>query len=183
MTLRREILDILEDAPNGLCDGCLLRATSAKQRPQVNTICRILSDEGRLVRGKSGLDCEHCHKVITPNSLRPVPGKSSNRSDQASSALAINDLDKLRREVIQFLNKLDHGTSKEGFSRRVAMLRNNQVLPSRIAALMLTHASYRNDVYYNGYVLTDDECRIVDSIEKCLRAYIDTYKPDAQIAN
>ncbi|MGC2621433.1 MAG: hypothetical protein WA414_20480 [Acidobacteriaceae bacterium] len=111
------------------------------------------------------------------------PAPSSTPVVTAPAEFGINELDALRREMIQFLNRLDRASTREGFSKRVTLLRNSQALPSRIASLMLTHAAYRNDCYYNGYVLSEDETKILDAIDKCLRAYIANAKPQTQMAN
>jgi|SRR6185437_5412105 len=183
MILRRQILDILEDASNGLCDGCLLKKTGAKQRPQVNNICRILSDEDRLVREKGSLECDCCGKTIYLNRLKPVPIQLASKIAEADCVVTVNQMDELRREMIHYLNYLDPNNSREGFSKRVLALRDSQSIPTGIASLMLTHASYRNAMYYNRYTLSNDEGRILDLVSRYLRSYVKDSNRSPELAN
>lgn len=180
MTLKREVLDLLEDAPNGLCDGCLQDALNVKWRPHVNVTCRNLEREGRLVREKSRTsECERCLKIsVFTNRLVPTSTRTATTPSSAiasSRVFGVNQLDDLRRELIQFLNKLEPSSCRDGFSKRVNALRGNQVLPATIASLMLTHASYRNELYYNAYQLSTEEIKILEQIDKYLRGYVSTH--------
>lgn len=112
------------------------------------------------------------------NSATPIANDKTLEAD-----FGINEMDALRREMFQFLNKLDPNNPREGFSRRVTILRNDQTLPSTIASLMLTHAAYRNDLYYNSHVLTPEETQILRAIDKCLRSFIRDFKPNPESSN
>ena len=182
MTLRRDILDLLEDVPGGLCDACLKNALQMHSHQHVNAICRGLEQEGRLIRVKTAYEeCGGCLKVRVINSLQPAPSNVKPTNTQGSkssgSSFGINELDGLRRDIIQLLNRIDPGSSRDGFSKRVSALRSNQQLPSVIASLMLTHAAYRNEIYYNTHQLCDSESRILKEIDIFLRTYITTFKP------
>lgn len=174
MNPRRAVLDILEDLPNGLCDACLLQTLDAKSHQSVNATCRSLEHEGRLVREKLHyIECDGCRKIRVINKLvRAVAVRQLNSQTPQKSTFGIDDLDALRRDLIQYLNRLDPNTSREGFGKRVTQLRNNQRLSSTIASLMLTHAAYRNELYYNQTSLAEGECRILEEIEAHLRTHI-----------
>jgi hypothetical protein len=181
-TLRREVLDALEDAPNGLCDACLQKALGASSHQHVNATCRNLEIEGRLGRSKSAQEeCDGCLKIrvinrLVPSVQRAQPAPKAQKAPGGNS-IGINELDDLRREIIQFLNKIDPGSAKDGFGKRVSALRSNQLLPPLIASLMLTHAAYRNELYYTSYQLTGDEMLILESIDKFLRSFLASAKP------
>ena len=176
-TLRREIFDALEDAPEGLCDSCLQKACGTSSHQTMNNECRKLELEGRLHRGKSGdSECTGCGKHSIINRLVPFAEKSPIGAVEFAP-FGIIELDALRRELIQFFNSIDASGSKEGFSKRVTSLRNSQILPATVASLMLTHAAYRNDVYYNSHQLTSDERQILKGIDKFLRAFLVNTRP------
>jgi len=173
-TLGRGILDALEDYPQGICDSCLRLLLHATSHQTINGACLKLEIEGRLVREKSKLiECERCKKNSITNRLIPLAPQPPVEPLQVARGLfGISELDDLRRKLIQYLNAIDPLGSKEGFSRRVANLRNSQTLPSVIASLMLTHAAYRNELYYTPRPLNGDEVQILQAIDKYLRIHI-----------
>lgn len=174
MDVRRAVLDALEDVPEGRCDACLSLEIGTTYPQQVNAASRLLEREGRLIRKKELYqECDGCGKVRVVN--RPTRSHAvvaSSSIVSQTSSLGINDLDSLRRDIIQWLNRLNPSTSREGFSRRVTALKNSQVLPATVASLMLTHAAFRNELYYNPRELTDGEFHILEALHKYLRSYL-----------
>lgn len=176
MNARRHVLDALEDAPQGLCDACLLKELPLSSHQHVNATCRLLEKEGRLTREKNlNEECQGCLRVRVINRLVPAAKAvkavtSSPITPQSVTAtFDINELDALRRDVIQYLNKLSPTISKDGFSKRVTTLRNDQLISPTIASLLLTHAAYRNEMYYNKYQLSDYEREILRRIDQHIR--------------
>jgi len=178
MEARRLILDALEDAPDGMCDGCLRLETQLPSHQDVNGTCRILASIGALSREKDlRQPCPRCNKALIINRLIPGSDRtySSKKLPRPASPLnfGIVELDALRRILIGWLNEIDPDNARLGFSKRVTLLRNSDRLTGRTAALMLTHATYRNDLYYNDRLgLSESEERILFEIDRELRAFL-----------
>jgi hypothetical protein len=165
----------IEAWPDGICDKCIGLITDVKPHQQVVQICHKLAARRRSVRvnGK----CQHCgdrrflnRPMTIENSEHPT--QPQKQSTVTEGAFKPPDFDDLRRLLIQYLRTLDYPHEREGFSRQVIRLRDQELLPWNVAALMLTHSSFRNHAYYEAYECTTIEAQIIALIDAALRVYL-----------
>jgi hypothetical protein len=168
----RPVIDALQDAGDGLCDACLVIAVG-KTKNDAITPARRLCNQGKAL--SHGGTCNSCGKsrVIT-QLVKAHTGKAPTApSLPASGSLHINQLDDLRRELIGYLNRLDPANAREGFAKRVGRLRNIGELSPTVAALMLTHGAYRNEMYYTPFKPCAEEVGILNQVTSYLRTYLE----------
>jgi len=171
----RPVIDALQDAGHGLCDACLVMAVG-KTKNDAITPARRLCKEGTAV--SHGGTCNGCGKSrIITQLVKSKPQKAPiTPAAPTELSLNINQLDELRRELIIHLNKLDPANPRDGFAKRVGQLRNTGQLSPTIAALMLTHGAYRNEMYYTPFKPCSPEIGILNQITSYLRTYLEEAK-------
>lgn len=62
------VVDFLLKEDRGYCDDCISNILDIKPRQQVNQICRILKNEGKVDRIKS--KCQNCKNDKILNSIK-----------------------------------------------------------------------------------------------------------------
>ncbi len=178
MTVADVVLETIEAWPHGICDACLVFATGITPHQLVNATCRSLELRKLIKRDKHyQVTCGRCGKVRMLN--RTIQGDRDIKLSDAAQLQVIRRevptpdvefLDKLRRGIIQYLNSIDPDSSRVSFSRRAQDLRNRGLLSSTLASLMLTHAAYRNAMYYERFNPTEIEGKFLCLLDACLRS-------------
>lgn len=169
--------ECIEAWPSGICDKCIGLITNVEPYPQVVQICQKLVARNKSVRMRG--ECSRCRQrrlLNTPIVIEGHRGATSLQEQPTVTEGAIKppDFDNLRKLLIQRLRTLDSPREREGFSRQVIRLRDQEVLPWNVAALMLTHSSFRNHSYYEAYECTRIEAQILTLIDSALRGYLQT---------
>jgi len=160
------ILELLDDIyPDAYCDDCLSKELSIRPRQTVNKIGRILTTTGKTNR-QSGI-CSSCSKQKIINSLiKQNPMRPSQKRDAVherpmvvavpSKILANQDFDveHARTEIVQICHQLWNVHNKDAAPRSISALiislRNDNLLPTLQANMMLTLCGLRNVYVYDN---------------------------------
>ena len=166
LSSKERILEVLEKVSNGICDDCLSRESQVFPRQQVNSICRELSNAGKIERKKAS--CSICSKSKLLNSLVIKEGKSilEEGSEHKLSGRIEEWLDSVRREIIKIFNKVDPKRrvlpdKKETFSERLFRLQKERKVPAIISAEIRLINTFRNAVVYEEYELEPRELSLL----------------------
>jgi hypothetical protein len=167
LTAKERIIEILENRPEGQCDDCLSEIANIRPRQQVNSICRDLTQRGKL-RRESAI-CPECkrqkilntiiglNKKPQPDEIFKVPEVRENEAQHhASFRSAAESLDSIRRKLIEIMNQLDPlqnqrlgNAAREGFSDRLTRLADSGIIPTNIMIIMRMLNAMRNAAVYH----------------------------------
>jgi len=179
MTNKERIIEILEQSADGLCDDCLAKFSEVRPRQQVNQICRALSDRRIITRTNS--ICTGCSSSKKVNVLKRSNNKIQDlgpellkiKSEEFSEEKTSSALDKMRREIIKTLNKIEKiKSSDRSLAQRISSLRDNNRIPGNIGCLMLTINSFRNLAVYEQYNLSEKEFRVINNCWEIISDWI-----------
>lgn len=163
------ILELLDEIqPKKYCDDCLSSELKIEPRQQVNQICRGLETQRKLIRQKGV--CDSCKKrnkitnligsVIPPTKvLRESPTVYMGVSPKAEL-----DIEKIRTQVVRICRQVwsdkKSGAPPHSISVVINSLRNENLLPSHQANMMLTLCNLRNAYIYESVELGNRETTI-----------------------
>ncbi len=171
------ILELLDEIkPNRYCDDCLSRDLSIQPRQQVNQICRRLEGQGKIVR-EMGV-CDSCKKYKTTSfiyatatslpTMETIVSRKTYTSDIAAPKSEVEpDIEKLRTQVVhichQIWSDLKPETPPHSISVVINTLKNDDLLPSHQANMMLTLCNLRNAYVYESIELGIRETTIASN--------------------
>lgn len=174
------ILELLDDIfPNAYCDDCLSGELGIQPRQQVNQIGRRLESMGKTVRQRG--TCSSCNKNKTINKIirsdlasQPTQNSKAVHESQTLYNVSVGtpiaqhfDIEHARTEVV----KLCHNVWKEhkqnspphSISEVINSLKNENILPSHQANMMLTLCNLRNVYVYENMQLGLREINIAEN--------------------
>lgn len=166
MTNTETILELLEEChPKGFCDDCISNQSKIEPRQQVNQICRRLLEQNKLQRYKA--ECDLCHKSKIVNVLTLSSGASSaNQIKEAHANYIITstptnqvliDIEHIRTEVVricyQLWKKQKLAEPPRSISYLINEMREEKLLPTHIANMMLTICGLRNVHVYENIMM------------------------------
>ena len=171
LSSKERVIECLESMPEGICDDCLSKQSKVYPRQQVNSICRNLSDIGKVKREK--VICPLCCKLKTSNFLfagEAAPSFVSVGKALREPALAYGAserLDSIRREIIGILNKVDpvrkaQAGNRETFSERLSGLQSEGRVPNTICTVIRLINSFRNLAVYESCILGSEELAFLE---------------------
>jgi len=176
LSSKERILEVLEKVSNGICDDCLSRESQVFPRQQVNSICRELSNAGKIERRKAL--CSICYKSKLLNSLVIKEGKSilEEGSEHKLSGRIEEWLDSVRREIIKIFNKIDSKrrvspNKKETFSERLFRLQKENKVPATISAEIRLINTFRNAVVYEDYRVKPREFSLLKAAWELVKSW------------
>lgn len=185
------ILELLDEVfPDAYCDECLSKELDIQPRQQVNQLGRRLKDLGRISRGR-GI-CSSCKKIKTINEIirpgaAPHPkregrGLDEGQENDAGSAAptTVLDIEQARTEVVGMCQSLWKENSPDApphsISVLINMLKNEDILPSHPANMMLTLCNLRNVHVYEGLPLGQREMTIAENALDIIQEWWSTGK-------
>ena len=177
---KERVFECLENMPEGICDDCLSKQSQVYPRQQVNSICRDLSEIGKIKREKA--ICPLCCKLKTSNFL--LTGETAQSFTVVSKALrepalaygASERLDSIRREIIRIFNEVDPVRraqigNRETFSERLSRLQNEGKVPNTICTVIRLLNSFRNLTVYESCILGSDELAFLEEAWRLVRSW------------
>jgi hypothetical protein len=155
------ILALLDDLkPQGQCDDCLSVELDIQPRQTVNQICRTLAAAKKIERIKS--QCVRCgSKVKITSIFTTMPAAAATGQKSSSTVL---DIEKARTEIVHICRalwkKTNSGEPPRGLAALINGLKNDAILPSHEANMMLTVCGLRNVHVYEGLELQAREMAV-----------------------
>jgi hypothetical protein len=173
MTNIEKVVECIEASPRGVCNACISDTTDVRPHQQVYQICQKLVGRGLVDRIKGV--CDQCGRELVINSSRMANADRATRIPVRPTpnihAVTPATLDELRRFIIQKLNAIDPSNGREGITKRIIRLRDDERIPWNVASLALTHCAYRNRVVYDAFVIDERESQILRLIDAVLRDF------------
>jgi hypothetical protein len=166
------ILELLDDVkPEARCDDCLSDELAIRPRQTVNQLCRLLAAENRIARSKA--KCVACGKQKICNSASSATSNLDSSPKSKREIEARFDIEKCRTEVVRICNELWRAKKSDGPPRSISQLintlRNDGLLPSHPANMMLTLCGLRNVYVYEGLEFSEREVVIAKAAHEVLR--------------
>ncbi len=170
------IMEFLDEIyPQAYCDDCLATELKIQPRQQVNLLGNKLSMNGKITRQK-GI-CTFCKKQKITNAIiriKPLAHELNTRSVQESAAILTEstqstfsqpiNIEDIRTQIVRICRRLWDENMKEnpphGISVVINTLKNEYVLPSHQANMMLTICNLRNVYVYENFELGQREVEI-----------------------
>jgi hypothetical protein len=169
------ILELLDEIqPKKYCDDCLSSELKMEPRQQVNQICRGLETQRKLIRQKGVCDsCNKRNKItnliglgasVMPSTkvLRESPTVYMGVSPKAEL-----DIEKIRTQVVRICRQVWSDKKSEAPPHSISVvinsLRNENLLPSHQANMMLTLCNLRNAYVYENMELGSRETTIAST--------------------
>jgi hypothetical protein len=178
MTASSLILELLDDIrPDGRCDDCLSGELAIQPRQTINQLCRLLASENRINRTKR--HCDGCgnHK-ITNSTQAKITNAFAPITSQKSAMRLIGsqfDVEKCRTDVVRICVQVWRKTKSQdpprSISQLINQLRNENLLPSHPANMMLTLCGLRNVYVYEGLEFTEKEFVIVRAAHEIVSSW------------
>jgi hypothetical protein len=171
--LIQELLDDL--TPQTRCDDCLSDELTIRPRQTVNQLCRLLAAQNRISRARA--TCTRCGKLKTSNSSNSSPSHAHiaprREKEKAKLRPLRFDIEKCRTEVVQVCRELWRSSKSKDPPRSVSqlinVLRNDGLLPSHPANMMLTLCGLRNVYVYEALEFSDKELLIAKTAHEIVQ--------------
>ncbi|MDD8019566.1 MAG: hypothetical protein PHU81_00040 [Acidobacteriota bacterium] len=170
------ILELLgEIYPGSYCDDCMSVELGIHPRQQVNQICRKLESQGKLIRQEGS--CEKCQKEKKINILNKesqaikIRINAELKKNSRASAYSIGriedvtgQIDRLRAAIVKICQQIWAANKSEkpprSISKIINILREDGLIPSLQAGLMLTICNLRNAGLYEDVKMSAKETTI-----------------------
>lgn len=167
MTAKFDIQEFLENIkPDTRCDDCLSKELGIEPRQQVNQICRPLSEQGLLARGRGV--CTRCGKAKLVNAtlerLNAPIAPTATRANAEVGPQHGFDLEHARNDLVRICYTIWRATQDAEIPRNISatinQLRSSDDIPFVTASLMLTVCAIRNAAVYSDWRPSSNEFEV-----------------------
>lgn len=167
------IIEFLEDiSPEKGCDDCISKKTGVSPRQQVNQICRVLNSEEVLHRESGSCSLCKSHKLVNGLSAKHEQSQRLVKHEPTVSRVpglrdikSKFDINNMRSEIVHICHTLwqknrSLNNPQIGIQSLIIRLRNDKILPSHQANMMLTLCSLRNLCEYDNLQIGPNEAQV-----------------------